>query len=86
MMEKFGSHGRMEANLFSIALAIVFGLAILSGYFPIINDIMVITLVSAVGLGILAYVAKRIHEAALMYHITHADVDELRQEELDDEP
>jgi hypothetical protein len=82
----FGSHGRLEANLFSLALLGFFIPAMLSSVFPFLEDLMTYFIILVLATGALTLLINRLRDAAAMWHVLHVDVETLRQEELDDEP
>lgn len=86
-MSSFNSgHGKLEANLFALVLLGFFVPAILSSVFPFIEDLMFYFIILVLATGALTLIINRLRDAAAMWHVLHADVETLRQEELDDEP
>ena len=82
----FNSHGKLEANLFALVLLGFFLPAILSSVFPFLEDLMTYFIILVLATGALTLLINRLRDAAAMWHVLHADVETLRQEELDDEP
>lgn len=78
-------HGRLEANLFALALLGFFIPAALSSYFPFLQDYLTYFIIFVLATGGLTLLINRLCEAAAMWHVLHADVETLKKEQLDDE-
>lgn len=82
-MDNFGDHGRMEANLITLAFVALFSLVILGVIFPIVDTFSGYLIVGLLLSGAVMAIIRRLGEVNAMWHAMHDPIEKIRREDAE---